>query len=302
MDMDQYPIEGPLAPATQTQTQTQTQPQTQPQPHFFADIMFDDELDEWLADEPSLDILAVTNVLTQGIDVEAAGEFSPAHTQPASLSIQPPANIGLFTGLLGSPMSPPLSPLPSNALFVDQPPASMAHHASASGTQQIHAAIAPQNWPDPDAIDNHQAQMAHPGVHHPTLHLNAMSFNPNATPLGPENHSLPDFLRYWAYQSNGAWHGLNARERGRYPWSARISTQMARPVSHVDYDDLEGDRYDVQGIDWEDLGVTRNEARERRLNTYKNYVNIPDSDRWQVSTADAYRRVEDAQASNKPSY
>lgn len=103
--------------------------------------------------------------------------------------------------------------------------------------------------------------------------------NPNAHALGPENYNLPDFMRVWAWQ-NGT---LAARERGRYPWPDRINSQMSQNISSVDYTDLEGDRCDVQGIDWEDLGITRSDARERRFNTYKNYVNITNSDLWQVS-------------------
>lgn len=273
MDLDQYPLDGPQGSATQ--------------PHFFADVMSSDELDEWFADEPHVDILAVTDVLTQDMDFDPTAAITSTHAQPASINVDLPAALGHYTGLLTSPMSPPLSPiLPSNALFADQSALPAPPQVTTSGTEQTSAAIATHDWLDTNGANNHHGQVLHQGVHHhPALHLNAMSLNPNAAPLGPENHNLPDFLRYWAYQTNGAWHGINCRERGRYPWTTRISEQMARNIPHVDYDDLEGDRCDVQGIDWEGLGVTRCEARERRLNTYKNYVNIADSDRWQVSTA-----------------
>lgn len=272
MDFDQYPFDGSQSPATQ--------------PHFFADVMSDDEPDEWFADEPHVDILAVTDVLTQGMDFDSAAAIASTHAQPASINVDLPTALGHYNGLLTSPMSPPLSPiLPSHVLFSEQSVLPAPPQVTTSGNQQANAPVAPQNWLDTNGVNNHHGQAVHQAVHHPALHLNAMSFNPNATPLGPENHNLPDFLRYWAYQSNSAWHGINSRERGRYPWTARISAQMTRNVSNVGYNDLAGDRCDVQGIDWEDLGVTRSEARERRLNTYKNYVNIPDSDRWQVSEA-----------------
>ncbi|KAF3769077.1 WD40 repeat-like protein [Cryphonectria parasitica EP155] len=118
----------------------------------------------------------------------------------------------------------------------------------------------------------HNQQIAHPAVIAVGTHANA---------LGPDNYNLSSFIEAW---QGAAWQGL-PRERGRYPWPDRIDRQLSRSVMHIDYMDLEGDRYDVQGIDWEDLGVTRGEARERRLNTYKNYVNVPDSDRWEETQA-----------------
>lgn len=277
MDLDHYPLNAPHG--------------TAPQSHFYADAASDDDFDDWFADEPQLDILAVTDVLTQGMDFDSPATIASTHAQPANISVDLPTALGSYAGLVTSPMSPPLSPiLPSSAMFAG-PSALPAPPQAAvtNGSHQSNAETAPPTWMNEPWAVNPHAPFTHQAAHHPALHPNAMSFNPNAAPLGPENHNLPDFLRYWAYQSNSAWHGMNCRERGRYPWLTRIGAQMARNIAHVGYDDLEGDRYDVQGIDWEDLGITRNEARERRLNTYKNYVNIADSDRWQVSTDGGFR-------------
>ncbi|EON96940.1 putative wd repeat-containing protein [Phaeoacremonium minimum UCRPA7] len=109
-------------------------------------------------------------------------------------------------------------------------------------------------------------------------HPTALS-NPNPNTLGPENPGLFDFLRHWAWQSR-CLQGL-ARERGRYPWLPQVNLQASERVPFIGVNHLEGDRFDFQGIDWMKLGVTRREARERRLLTYKNYVNKPGSDRWQ---------------------
>ncbi|KAJ9157711.1 WD domain-containing protein [Pleurostoma richardsiae] len=113
-------------------------------------------------------------------------------------------------------------------------------------------------------------------------HPTALS-NPNPTTLGPDNPGLFEFLRHWAWQSRGS--GF-ARERGRYPWLPQINEQASEYISHVQYCDLDGDRCDFQGIDWEDLGITRAEARQRREITYKNYVNIIQSDVWEPSLPD----------------
>ncbi|KAK3310377.1 WD40-repeat-containing domain protein [Chaetomium strumarium] len=100
--------------------------------------------------------------------------------------------------------------------------------------------------------------------------------NPNPGIIGPSNYGLTDFLRHWARQSRAM-----PLARSSCPWPARVnSLDDDTQLSWVGYDDLEGDQCDFQGIDWEDLGVTRRDARERRLLTYANYVNAPGSDRW----------------------
>ncbi|KAL2133473.1 hypothetical protein VTI74DRAFT_2278 [Chaetomium olivicolor] len=106
--------------------------------------------------------------------------------------------------------------------------------------------------------------------------------NPNPTTIGPSNPGLTDFLHYWAMQG-GDLHGL---ARGRCPWPARVSSLETDLAELIKYDDLEGDSCDLQGVDWDDLGVTRRDARERRLLMYTNYVNIPGSDRWKPDLPD----------------
>ncbi|KAM7222246.1 WD40-repeat-containing domain protein [Rhypophila decipiens] len=110
-----------------------------------------------------------------------------------------------------------------------------------------------------------------------TAHPPAFS-NPNPNMLGPGNYGLTDFLHRWARQSRPMQAG--SRPRGRYPWPNKINELAARELARVDYDDLEGDFCDMQGIDWNDVGVSRRAARERRLLTYNNYVNNEGSDRW----------------------
>ena len=103
---------------------------------------------------------------------------------------------------------------------------------------------------------------------------------PNPMPtIGPSNYGLTDFLHHWARQSRI----LQGLARGRCPWPARVNLLESSELARVQYQDLEGDQCDFQGVDWGDIGVTREDARERRLLTYNNYVNVPMSDRWTVS-------------------
>lgn len=139
--------------------------------------------------------------------------------------------------------------------------------------------------------------------------------NPVPQALGPDNIGLTQFLRQWAWEARreenirlqqqqqqarsesdvvGQGTG-NAADRAdsrtvarrttpaRTPWLKKI-TELSSPAhpSEVRYVDLAGDRCDFQGIDWQELGVTRRDARLRRMKTYKNYTNMKGSDHRQV--------------------
>lgn len=238
-------------------------------------------LDGYLSDDHDLDgggapvnYGDLTNILTQGMDVDYDSD--------------PEYGLGFpYAGLPGPPSPPHLmNPIPyygtiPSLLPHHQPPPGL--HMTSIGTTQPHQpANAPGDMQDPNIHTPHLVTF----LHHPAIVHGNMLGNPNAVALGPENYNLADFLRVWAWQ-NGAWQGI-ARERGRYPWLDRITPQISKNVSQVDYEDLEGDAFDVQGIDWDDLGVTRGEARERRLLTYKNYTNIGESDKWRVSVLCRY--------------
>ncbi|KAF6836855.1 WD domain-containing protein [Colletotrichum plurivorum] len=97
--------------------------------------------------------------------------------------------------------------------------------------------------------------------------------NPNPSTLGPENPGLVDFLKEWTWRNR-------YQSRGPCPSIQMINQQTAKKVTRVQYSELDGDRYDAQGIDWEALGVRRVAARERRSLLYKNYTNRTDSDTW----------------------
>lgn len=110
--------------------------------------------------------------------------------------------------------------------------------------------------------------------------------NPNMSALNPGNYPLIAFLQNWA----GAPPTRQlSRERWRFPWMKRITEQASRQLTTIRYDNLEGEQCDFQGLDWDDLGVPRRDARERRLLTYTNYTNEPGSDKWHVSSVPSLR-------------
>lgn len=211
----------------------------------------------------------IADILTQGMDVDYDSEHDD------DISVSHPALPGLPAAL------PLVNPIPHygtfQAHYALQYPASMLHTHTAGPLQPPH----PPQGPPEEGQEANNDNAHHVPLHHTqTMHTNNFMNNLNMVALGPENYNLADFIRVWAWQ-NGVWQGVS-RERGRYPWLDRISPQISKDLTRIEYQDLEGDSCDVQGMNWDDLGVTRSEARERRLLTYKNYVNIPRSDRWQV--------------------
>lgn len=147
---------------------------------------------------------------------------------------------------------------------------------------------------DPDDVAQQLEQLAaeddNVAITWPNVHPVAM-VSPISSTLYSMNYNLADFLQIWASQRRGDHLGplgnqVLGKERGRIPWRRKVEAQCDTHLTHVQYADLEGDQCDFQGIDWEDLGVTRRDARERRLLTYKNYVNMENSDRWHPQLPD----------------
>lgn len=264
---------------------------------YWHQYMSDDEDDDVDDDEggAQVDMLAVASVLSQGIDFAQDDDdddddddgLDPSGPFTADLSAAPTGPAGEIHFAPPIPMPPLFGPHAPNQFHQTPLAPALPPMVASALAQQGNVPGAPMTGLNANPTTAPHVQLhQHPHfpiTHHPQLlHPNAIS-NPNANALIPENYNLHDFVRVWAWQ-HAAWQG-SPRERGRYPWAKNIEPQMTKTVSHVDYMDLEGDRCDVQGINWDDLGVTRSDARERRLLTYKNYVNVAGSDRWQVSIA-----------------
>ncbi|KAG5777145.1 hypothetical protein H9Q73_009177 [Fusarium xylarioides] len=102
--------------------------------------------------------------------------------------------------------------------------------------------------------------------------------NPNPTMIGSNNIGLVDFLRNWAFQARAS--SFPSPSRIHAPYPADIRRQANAHVRDVQYKDLQGDDYDIQGLDWASMNTTREYARQIRYATFKNYVNKEGSDRW----------------------
>lgn len=95
------------------------------------------------------------------------------------------------------------------------------------------------------------------------------------------NLNLDELLRVWSRlllqaEQQDRRQGINTRTTRSVPnvdalVKLRKSTFALKQISRTD---LNLEHCDLQGIDWHDLGVTRNEARRLRSRTYNSYTNL----------------------------
>jgi hypothetical protein len=86
------------------------------------------------------------------------------------------------------------------------------------------------------------------------------------------NLSLGDFLENWNIQLT---HDEEIKKRSKYPSMSAVHKQRYHEnLTSIERRDLQGEKCDIQGIDWDELGVSRLEARTMRRQTYNNYTNL----------------------------
>lgn len=169
----------------------------------------------------------------------------------------------------------PLLPLPGNAYFLQNPHPNMQQlpidpltFAMPSGPTDL-ANLPPLPQPPPNWVH------LPPVIGGPNFGVSAG----NPAILGSENLDLSDFLRDWSYQGR---FGLAARSQP--PLLDEIVRQTQEQPEEIDFSQLKGDQYDVQGLDWTSMETTRKAARLRRQYTYRNYVNRMGSDQWLLAS------------------
>lgn len=108
--------------------------------------------------------------------------------------------------------------------------------------------------------------------------------NPGPGGLTPDNFHSLDFLLFWR----------DCKRRGQLKeirgTPADVDSIVRARPSRITYEDLKGDECDIQGINWQDIGVTRSAARKCRTKIFRNYINRPDSDVWDSSMPDRLPR------------
>lgn len=99
------------------------------------------------------------------------------------------------------------------------------------------------------------------------------------------NLNLVEFLFNWNQQFS---RGEDSRRRPRGPAIPALVRQRSEKLAPVERSDLQGEKCDIQRINWEELGVKRLEARQMRRHTYRNYTSIPQRPVFHVSTLSTY--------------
>lgn len=175
-----------------------------------------------------------------------------------------------------SDMSDADGPSPSD----DESTTSSAHQASYPGVSASASSHHPSLTHFPtDALDpSHHGAVSVDIVNpqHPEDPFDPSHFDPEGvTPgiLASRNPSLYRFLELWTTSAQG-------RDPRKFPrpfYPSVVSLVRSDPRV-VGYDDLDGPRNDLQGINWAHLQVSRKLARRYRFAAYKNFVNIPGSD------------------------
>jgi WD40 repeat protein len=97
------------------------------------------------------------------------------------------------------------------------------------------------------------------------------------------NMSLGDFLYRWG-RSTPRESGFSDKTSRSPSLPAVLWQRSLRDLDPVVKSDLQGDKCDIQRIDWKELGVSRLEAKKMRKRTYKNYTNLRLPAQWHVST------------------
>ena len=95
------------------------------------------------------------------------------------------------------------------------------------------------------------------------------------------NLSFAEFLYNWAHSSS------REEDVKRRPQGPKIhAVESQRDVTNagpMTRSQLNGEKCDIQRINWAELGVLRLEARQMRRQTYKNYTNLRIPPQWHVS-------------------
>ncbi|CZT49872.1 related to vegetatible incompatibility protein het-e-1 [Rhynchosporium secalis] len=104
------------------------------------------------------------------------------------------------------------------------------------------------------------------------------------------NLTLERFLHTWATSASSR-SPEHAYRKG--PSIASIREHRLETPQPMVLNELQGDRCDIQRIDWKSLGVSRLAARQQRRATYKNYTNLRFDHQWHPRLNGA--RLEDDQ-------
>lgn len=99
------------------------------------------------------------------------------------------------------------------------------------------------------------------------------------------NLNLAEFLFTWGRTQAGS-------GRGGGPYLPEVVAQRNAadngPLRPIEVRDLQGEKCDIQGLNWHALKVSRADARRMRRETYRNYTSVRPYPGPHVSTSSRY--------------
>ncbi|KAK0119230.1 hypothetical protein ONS95_008086 [Cadophora gregata] len=150
-------------------------------------------------------------------------------------------------------------------------------------------------WMNPSQVLPQSSQVPNPIIPHVSVaDLDEMSDADHPEVEDQANLSLAQFLESWgtsAASSNAR--STDSRHRARGPSLASLHEQRRERPKPMERSDLQGERCDIQRINWGSLGVSRAMARQQRRATYRNYTNLRMERQWHPRLNGA--RLEDDQ-------
>ncbi|KAG0650899.1 putative WD repeat-containing [Hyphodiscus hymeniophilus] len=178
------------------------------------------------------------------------------------------------------------SPLSNFVSLADISPPSVTHQQPMA-LGPLHA---PHLWPtggwtpSPDmdiVLISSQDQLS--ASHFPSSDLTGFNddtvTNADQDPVDDQfNLGLAEFLYNWAHSTSLEG---DVKKSPRGPSLPAIENQ--REIEHngpMVRSDLQGERCDIQRINWSEIGVSRIEARQMRRHTYRNYANLRNHLQW----------------------
>lgn len=139
-------------------------------------------------------------------------------------------------------------------------------------------------WTNPSQVLPQVAQAPNPILpHNAVMDVDEMSDADHPEVEDQFNLTLANFLQSWGTSASSNARNADFRHRARGPSLVSLHEQRLGRPKPMERRDLQGERCDIQRINWESLGVSRSMARQQRRATYRNYTNLRMDRQWHVS-------------------
>ncbi|KAI9806994.1 MAG: hypothetical protein M1833_002652 [Piccolia ochrophora] len=158
----------------------------------------------------------------------------------------------------------------------------VAGHSNLQGNISTALELQPAGDPSIEEDEEQSPQLTHATIPYAQLVENGMlalsDFDPSIDMVDDDGYLLSDFEQNLDFiRFVQQWYHRSRTRPGQFPRLPDRATDVGmwtRPLQVLPKD-LNGEAGDLQGIDWTQVGVTRETARRVRRKMYNNYTNLP---------------------------